>query len=118
MSGPTLEKSTWVLHVDGSSNLKGSGAGIVLEEPGDFTLKYSLRFNFLANNNQAQHEALIARMRLAKEVGVMHLTVKTNSQLVAGQVRLIHGFVSLSFLIFFPCSLGLDLSRNNILISI
>ncbi|XP_058751691.1 uncharacterized protein LOC131624793 [Vicia villosa] len=77
----------WVLHVDGSSNLKGSGAGIVLEGPRDFILEYSLCFKFKASNNQAEYEALIAGMRLAEEVGVTHLTVKTDSQLVASQVK-------------------------------
>jgi len=50
----------WLLSVDGSSNLKGSGAGIVLEGPGDLLIEQSLRFEFKASNNQAEYEALIA----------------------------------------------------------
>ena len=49
----------WLLSVDGSSNLKGSGAGIVLEGPGDILIEQSLRFEFKASNNQAEYEALI-----------------------------------------------------------
>jgi len=50
----------WLLLVDGSSNLKGSGAGIILEGPGDVLIEQSLRFEFKASNNQAEYEALIA----------------------------------------------------------
>ena len=42
----TETSNKWTLYVDGSSNLKGSGAGIILEGPGDLTLEYSLCFNF------------------------------------------------------------------------
>ena len=38
--------SRWTPFVDGSFNLKGSGAEIVLEGPGDLILEYSLCFNF------------------------------------------------------------------------
>lgn len=73
--------------MDGSSNLKVSGVGIVLEGPSDMVLEYSLCFNFQASNNQAEYEALIVGMRLAKEVRVTHLLVQTDSQLIANQVR-------------------------------
>ena len=69
----------WILSVDGSSNLKGSGAGVVLEGPGGMVLEYSLRFGFSTSNNQAEYEALLAGLRLALEVGVTHLLVRTDS---------------------------------------
>jgi len=34
----TLIEDQWTLHVDGSSNLKGDGAGIVLEGPNDILI--------------------------------------------------------------------------------
>ncbi|XP_058783456.1 uncharacterized protein LOC131658141 [Vicia villosa] len=70
LSAPNIEESIngWTLHVDGSSNLKGSRAGI-------------------ASNNQAKYEALIAGMKLTEEVGVTQLTVKMDSQLIASQVK-------------------------------
>ena len=48
LSNPILEEnvSRWTLHVDGSSNLKGSRVGIILEGIGDFILEYSLGFYF------------------------------------------------------------------------
>lgn len=42
-----------LLSVGGSSNMKGSGAGIILEGPNDLLIEQSLRFVFKASNNQA-----------------------------------------------------------------
>jgi len=72
--------------VDGASNLRGSGAGIVLEGPEGVLIEQSLRFAFKASNNQAEYEALIAGMLLAKEMGITRLLVTSDSALVAGQV--------------------------------
>jgi len=59
----------WVLLVDGSSNQQGSGAGVILEGPHRLLIEQALRFAFKASNNQAEYEALIADMLLAKEMG-------------------------------------------------
>ncbi|XP_020233796.1 uncharacterized protein LOC109813916 [Cajanus cajan] len=59
----------WTMHVDGSSNNQGSGAGIILEGPAGVNLEQSLRFAFKASNNQAEYEALLAGLRLAQEIG-------------------------------------------------
>jgi len=92
LSEPPVEnqavgKVTWILSVDGASNLRGSGAGIVLEGPEGVLIEQSLRFAFKASNNQAEYEALIAGMLLAKGMGVTKLLVKSDSALVAGQVN-------------------------------
>jgi ribonuclease HI len=75
----------WLLSVDGSSNLKGSGAGIILEGPDDILIEQSLRFEFKASNNQAEYEALIAGMTLAQEMGAENLRAKSDSPLVTSQ---------------------------------
>jgi len=62
--------SQWVLSVDGFSNQQGSGAGVVLEEPNGLLIEQALKFAFKASNNQAEYEALIVGMLLAKEMGV------------------------------------------------
>jgi len=65
---PTPTQDTWwTMHVDGSSNPQGAGAGIVLEGPGDILIEQSLRFNFKTSNNQAEYEAIIADLNLARE---------------------------------------------------
>ena len=78
--------SQWLLSVDGSSNQQGSGAGIVLEGPDGILIEQALRFAFKASNNQAEYEAPIAGMLLAKEMGAQNLLVKSDSQLITGQV--------------------------------
>jgi len=78
--------SQWMLSVDGSSNQQGSGVGIILEGPNGVLIEQALRFAFKASNNQAEYEALIAGMLLAKEMGTQSLLAKSDSQLVTGQV--------------------------------
>ena len=76
----------WVLSIDGSSNQQGSGAGVILEGPDGLLIEQTLRFAFKASNNQAEYEALIAGMLLAKEMGARGLLAKSDSLLVTGQV--------------------------------
>jgi len=83
----TEEKAYWLLNVDGSSNVKGSGAGVILEGPGDITLEQSIRFEFKTSNKQVEYEALIAWLRLARDLGVRNLRCKNDSQLVASQMN-------------------------------
>jgi len=79
-------ESKWMLSVDGSSNQQGSGAAIILEGPNGVLIKQALCFAFKASNNQAEYEALIVGMLLAKEMGAQSLLAKRDSQLVTGQV--------------------------------
>jgi len=76
----------WVFSMDGSSNQLGSGAGVILEGPNVVLIEQSLRFAFKASNNQAEYEALIAGILLAKEMGAKVLMAKSDSLLVTGQV--------------------------------
>jgi len=76
----------WVLSVDGSSNQQGSGAGVILEGPNGLLIEQALRFAFKVRNNQAEYEALIVGMLLAKEMGAQSLLAKSDSLLVIGQV--------------------------------
>jgi ribonuclease HI len=76
----------WTLSVDGASNIRGSGAGVVLEGPDGVLTEQSLRFAFKASNNQAEYEALLAGMKLAKEMDITDLKAKSDSQLVTTQV--------------------------------
>nr|KYP31996.1 Transposon Ty3-G Gag-Pol polyprotein [Cajanus cajan] len=81
-----LEEQSWILHVDGSSNTKGSGAGIILEGPNDMMLELAIKFDFQATNNQEEYEALLAGLRLAKDVGVKKLRCCSDSKLITQQV--------------------------------
>ncbi|RDX66810.1 Pro-Pol polyprotein, partial [Mucuna pruriens] len=81
------DEGEWFLSVDGSSNHAGSGAGVILEGPTGALIEQSLHFEFRASNNQAEYEALLAGIKLAKEMGAKRLTVKSDSKLITGQVN-------------------------------
>ena len=83
----TPTKDQWTLHIDGSSNLKGAGADIVLEGPNDILIEKSLHFAFKTSNNQAEYEAILVGLSLAREVGVKSLTCKTDSKLTVGHLN-------------------------------
>jgi len=59
---------------------------VILEGPNGLLIEQALRFAFKASNNEAEYEALIARMLLAKEMDARSLLAKSDSQLVTGQV--------------------------------
>ncbi|CAL8995976.1 unnamed protein product [Prunus brigantina] len=82
-----LTQPLWTLYVDGSSNAQGCGAGLVLISPDKVVLEYALRFKFHASNNEAEYEALLAGLRLAKEMGARQIQIFSDSQLVVHQVN-------------------------------
>jgi len=81
------EADQWTLYVDGSSNPKGAGAGILLEGPNDILIEKSLHFAFKTSNNQAEYEVILADLSLAREVGIKLLTCKTDSKLTVGHLN-------------------------------
>ncbi|XP_058181218.1 uncharacterized protein LOC131299652 [Rhododendron vialii] len=83
---PKEEPKPWVLQVDGSTTREASGAGLILTSPKGQRLSYALRFEFKATNNEAEYEALVVGLELAKAVGANHVLAKSDSQLVVGQV--------------------------------
>ncbi|KAL0445373.1 UNVERIFIED_CONTAM: putative protein K02A2.6 [Sesamum latifolium] len=77
----------WLLHVDGSSTAQGSGAGIVITTPQGEDLEFAIKFGFKASNNEAEYEALVIGLRMARETGAKHLLAYSDSQLVVKQVE-------------------------------
>ena len=84
---PTNPNNIWSLRIDGSSNVNRNGAGVILESPTGEKVSYALRFKFSASNNKAEYKALLARLRLAKEIRVEQLKIYSDSQLVVNQVN-------------------------------
>nr|KYP35342.1 Uncharacterized protein Mb2253c family [Cajanus cajan] len=80
------EPQVWTLHVDGSFNSKGGGAGIILEGPNQVTLEKSLKFSFKVTNNQAEYEALLAGLRLARDLGARRVSCNSDSKLMVEQL--------------------------------
>jgi len=72
----------WTVFVDGSSNSKGSGAGIIIEN----IVEISLGLSFPVTNNTAEYEAFLAGLWNAQDLGAKKVKIFTDSQLVASQV--------------------------------
>ena len=53
------EPTCWKVYVDGATNQRGSGMGLVLISPERITIEKSLRLDFLAMNNEVEYEALL-----------------------------------------------------------
>ncbi|GJX52154.1 reverse transcriptase domain-containing protein [Tanacetum coccineum] len=77
----------WTLFTDRASSSKGSGGRLVLISPTKTEYTYALRLTFDGTNNQAEYEALLAGMRIAKKIGGQALSVKVDSMLVASQIN-------------------------------
>ncbi|GKB09071.1 reverse transcriptase domain-containing protein [Tanacetum coccineum] len=77
----------WILFTDISSCTDGSEAGLILINPEGMEFTYALRFRFDATNNEAEYEALIVVLRIAKQMGVRNLQANVDSRLVANQVN-------------------------------
>nr|XP_025685154.1 uncharacterized protein LOC112785947 [Arachis hypogaea] len=77
----------WRLHIDGASNQTSGGAGVILESPVGVIYEQSTKFEFPVSNNQAEYEALLGGLTLAREVGVTRLEVCSDSQVVTSQVN-------------------------------
>ena len=75
-----------MVQIDGSTTKK-VGVGVVLISPEGEILKYVVRLQFLAMNNEAEYETLLTGLRLAKVLEAKVLIIQANSQLVIGQVR-------------------------------
>ncbi|XP_071740833.1 uncharacterized protein [Rutidosis leptorrhynchoides] len=84
---PKIESEEWKLYTDGASSSDGSGAGLMLVNPEGKEFTYALRFEFVTTNNEAEYEALLAGLRMAKELKILHLRAFVDSQLVSNQIR-------------------------------
>nr|KYP33532.1 Gypsy retrotransposon integrase-like protein 1 [Cajanus cajan] len=71
----------------GSSKERGSGAGIILEGPGQVVIEQSLRFGFKMSNNQAEYEALLAGLREPTLLLYFHAFQKLKSDFEDVQVK-------------------------------
>ncbi|XP_074352110.1 uncharacterized protein LOC141691272 [Apium graveolens] len=83
----TTLKEYWVLHFDGASKTKSSGACLVVQSPDDFMIEYALKLDFPTTNNEAEYEALIDNLGLARAVRAKNLKVCRDSRLVVAQVN-------------------------------
>ncbi|KAL0298985.1 UNVERIFIED_CONTAM: hypothetical protein Sradi_6558300 [Sesamum radiatum] len=71
----SISMSTWSLYVDGSSIVKSSGAGIVLESPQGDKLEYAIKLEFSTVNIEVEYEAFLAGAELTFAVGAKKIVI-------------------------------------------
>ncbi|XP_071704233.1 uncharacterized protein [Rutidosis leptorrhynchoides] len=83
---PPIEHEEWKLFTDGAPSSDGSGARLMLVSPAGKEFTYALHFEFSMTNNEAEYEALLAGLRLARDLNIQHLKAYVDFQIVANQV--------------------------------
>ena len=81
-----LDNTYWTIHFDGSRQLEGSGAGVVLTSPQSDKFSCVLRLMFPYTNNAAEYEAFLHGLWMAKEMNLSRVRCFGDSDLVAQQV--------------------------------
>ena len=64
-----------MVQIDGSTTKKVEGAGVVLISPKGEILKYVVRLQFSATNNEVEYEALLIGLSLAKAFEAKNLII-------------------------------------------
>ncbi|XP_075651592.1 uncharacterized protein LOC142622063 [Castanea sativa] len=81
------EVPQWSIHIDESSNKQVGGAGVVLYTLKGDKIECMIRLNFPMTNNEAEYEALIAGLDLAKAAGAKNVVEYCDSQVITSQVN-------------------------------
>ena len=76
----------WSLYFEEAMNMKGRGIGVVLLSSEGVVIPQSCQLAFLATNNVAEYESLIVGLKHAHILGVVHLKVMGDSQVILRQV--------------------------------
>ena len=78
----TPEKASedlWTINTDGFSTQKGGRAGAVITSPEKDVLKYGIQLKFHVTNNEAEYEALLTGLRIARALGAENIVLKTHN---------------------------------------
>ena len=77
----------WILNVDGASCQTGAGIGLQLKSPVGEIIEQAIHLGFGASNNESEYEAILAEIELVATVSADMLLIRSDSQLVVGQVN-------------------------------
>ena len=81
------EMRQWNIYTDGSSNRRVGGANVVIQTPERDKIECMIRLDFPTTNNEAEYEALVAKLDLAKAAGAENVVVHCDSQVVTSQIN-------------------------------
>ena len=80
-------KEQWVMKFDGYSTTQFGGVGVVLYHEEDKAVALSFKLEFPCSNNTAEYKAYLTGLATALEMGVKHLRVLGDSNLVIARSR-------------------------------
>ena len=75
-------REQWVMKFYGSSTAQSRGVGVVLYHEEDEAIALSFKLEFSYSNNRVEYEAYLTVLAMALEMGVKHLKVMGDSNLV------------------------------------
>ena len=81
------EPLSWRVYVDGATNQRGSGMGLVVISPDKIIIEKSLRLGFSTTNNKAEYETLLVGMTMVQKIGGKTVEIFSVLRLVVGQVK-------------------------------
>ena len=73
--------------MDRASRQTRAGIGLQLRSPVEEIIEQDIRLGFSASNNESEYEAILAGIELAATVSTDKLLIRSDSQLVVGQVN-------------------------------
>lgn len=82
-----MAEEQWVMKFDGSSTANLEGAGVVLYHNDEDTVAFSFKLEFQCSNNTLEYEAYLTGLTTALKMGIKHLKVTSNSNLVVCQAK-------------------------------
>ena len=82
-----ISEPLWILETDDSSKATGGGAGMVLISLEGLSIAQSVKFLFAISNNEFEYKFVLLVLQVAKELSVMNLELRCDSQLVASQLH-------------------------------
>ena len=71
--------SRWTAHTDGSSTKNAGGIGIILKSSEGDIIKQVVRLQYTTTNNEAEYEALLTGLKMAKILGANVLDIHCDS---------------------------------------
>ncbi|XP_030924617.1 uncharacterized protein LOC115951581 [Quercus lobata] len=80
-------REQWIMKFDGFSTIHSGGVGVVLYLEEDKAVALLFKLEFACSNNTAEYEAYLTRLATTLEMGIKHLKVLGDSNLVVCQTK-------------------------------
>ena len=79
--------ATWMIWINGLSNQQAKGAGILLQSPEGDTIECAIYFQFPTTNNEAEYEAVLSSLNLAKAARTRSVVIHCDLQVVIKHIN-------------------------------